>query len=153
MLDKIYKIYNKLKEKAVKDPRSKCWIWPGGKSSTGYGMMQVGSKRYKVHRLMYWIYNGVYPGEKLVRHTCDNRLCFNPNHLILGTHTDNINDMVKRKRHKGGRVKGVVKVTTEKRVLIKHDRLAGYSISCIARKYGISRSYVDDIIHDRKKQK
>lgn len=144
------KIFNKLKSKRVKNPGCSCWIWPGGKSSTGYGMMTIGAKRYKVHRLMYWVYNGEHPGEQLVRHTYDNRLCFNPKHLILGSHSDNINDMVERKRHRGGCVKGVVKVTPVTRVLIKHDHFAGYSITVIARKYGISRSYVDDIVHDRK---
>jgi hypothetical protein len=34
----------------------------------------------------------------LVRHTCDNPICVNPKHLILGNHADNANDAAKRLR-------------------------------------------------------
>jgi hypothetical protein len=144
-------IYNTIKKKIR---RSKgCWLWTGGVSSTGYGLIRIGAKRYKVHRLMYQVAQYDDPGKLLVRHTCDNRLCCNPQHLILGTHTDNINDMVTRGRHKCGRIKGGVKVSIQDKEMIKFHRQSGLSITALAARYGISRSYVDDIIHDRKPPK
>lgn len=46
---------------------------------------------------MFFLINGFYP--PVVRHSCDNRKCINPEHLIAGTVSDNIQDMIERKRH------------------------------------------------------
>lgn len=52
------------------------------------------------HRLSWeWTHKQKIPKGKLVRHRCDNRLCINPEHLLLGTQQDNIMDMVGRGRH------------------------------------------------------
>lgn len=61
------------------------------------------------HRHSYRKHHGDIPSDKCVRHTCDNRRCINPNHLILGTWQENIRDRDRRKRtaigEKNGRSK------------------------------------------------
>lgn len=36
--------------------------------------------------------------DELTRHTCDNPQCCNPDHLLIGTHQDNVDDMIARGR-------------------------------------------------------
>lgn len=75
-----------------------CWNWSGTISKWGYGVFKKYRKHYRAHRLSYCIYNGDIPSGLIVRHTCDNKKCVNPNHLLLGTFQDNSNDMVERGR-------------------------------------------------------
>jgi hypothetical protein len=35
-----------------------------------------------------------------VMHTCDVRACVNPDHLVLGTQSDNMMDALRKKRNK-----------------------------------------------------
>src|ERR1044071_8669327 len=56
-------------------------------------------KNIKIFRHMYATHKGPIPNGLLVRHTCDNRLCINPDHLLLGTVADNVKDMIERGRH------------------------------------------------------
>jgi len=74
-----------------------CWLWQGKLETTGYGRIVCGNKRYGVHQLAYMIFNGDIPQGKIVRHTCDNKNCMNPKHLVLGNHQDNALDLMQRK--------------------------------------------------------
>ncbi len=81
-----------------------CWIWVGkGKSGGGYGQIKIKGKNVSAHRFSYELHNGRIPkGDgyhgTCVLHTCDNRLCVNPQHLWLGTNADNIHDMERKGR-------------------------------------------------------
>lgn len=79
-----------------------CMMWL--KSTNGkYGQQWVGDIRTSAHRLSYQFFNGVIPDGQLVRHTCDNKLCVAPLHLILGTVQDNTDDMIERQGHPNSR--------------------------------------------------
>ena len=81
------------------DQSTRCWNWTGAMSS-GYGVMMVGGKRDKVHRISAWIYKGFDRTSGLqVLHHCDNRKCFNPKHLFIGTHLDNMRDAHRKGRN------------------------------------------------------
>lgn len=80
-----------------------CWEWQGGKNNIGYGLIRDGNKMRTVHRVSYEEHNNVkIPKYKCVCHTCDNMLCVNPAHLWIGSQQDNMQDMVKKDRHRFG---------------------------------------------------
>ena len=62
----------------------------------------LGKKKGYSRPMSRWIYectnNCSILKNILVRHTCDNPSCINPNHLILGTAKDNVHDAIERDR-------------------------------------------------------
>lgn len=79
-----------------------CWNWTGCRNNRGYGKMHYRGKNQYVHRLSASFYLRYDLKSKLqVLHRCDNPACFNPKHLFIGTHADNMRDCVKKGRHDG----------------------------------------------------
>lgn len=72
-----------------------CWNVISHKNGKPYPIY----RGIRCHKLMYEKHNGEVPKGKVIRHTCDNYRCCNPEHLILGSQRDNVIDMVKRERN------------------------------------------------------
>lgn len=77
-----------------------CHIFTGGKDRCGYGMLKVGGRKISTHKLMYLLVNGDFDQKNLeLMHICDNPACMNPEHLIPGTHKQNMHDCISKGRH------------------------------------------------------
>lgn len=70
------------------------------KDRYSYPVVTRRNKRQDMHRYSYGLHNGRIPHNMVVRHKCDNNMCINPEHLELGTVTDNNHDTMERGRHK-----------------------------------------------------
>lgn len=86
--------------------KDECWDWVGNSFNVqGYGRFSIGNKngggiRYISNRIAYFL---TYPKDNqdfVVRHSCDNKKCCNPNHLSLGTYSDNSID-IREKNNQG----------------------------------------------------
>lgn len=77
---------------------SGCWLWTGGLSGKRYGSLGYYGKSERAHRASYKEFVGPIPEGLHVMHTCDNTICINPKHLVLGTHTENMQDKIKKGR-------------------------------------------------------
>lgn len=75
-----------------------CWIWTGSThKKQGYGYINsVGNKPLRAHVLSYRLFKGPVPKGLDVRHTCDMRCCVNPDHLLIGTRKQNMEDAERR---------------------------------------------------------
>lgn len=77
-----------------------CWPWRGAKRGE-YGCVRADGSNKAAHRVAYEIKVGKIPDGLELRHSCDNPPCCNPVHLLIGTHTDNMQDMRDRGRGYG----------------------------------------------------
>lgn len=82
-------------------PESGCWEWQGFLNHQGYGQTSYRGRNVGVHRLSFLLHFGAIPDALQVLHKCDNRICWNPEHLWLGTLQDNLNDMKAKGRSHG----------------------------------------------------
>jgi len=76
-----------------------CHLWTGCKWKNGYGYVRIKGKCVPAHRYIYELYRVKIPKGYDLLHICDNPSCVNPQHLVPGTHTDNMRDMVAKGRN------------------------------------------------------
>ena len=78
-------------------------------------------KAHYLHRYVYTVNKGEIPQGLTVRHTCHNTNCINPEHLIIGTHAENVADRVAAGRSAVGEQNGRSKLKTTQVIEIRND--------------------------------
>jgi len=131
-----------------------CWEWKRPPAKTGYGQLNIGGKPITSHRLSWIINKGKIPRGMCVCHHCDNRRCVRPDHLFLGTISDNNADMKKKGRARGGSLPGELsphaKLTFKKAEAIRREydpNVRGKTGVSLARKYGVGESTVYRVLN------
>ena len=79
-----------------------CVEFAGARIRFNYGTIGHAGKNLKAHRAAWMVHFGEIPAGCFVLHRCDNPPCINPAHLFLGTHKDNMRDMVCKRRQAVG---------------------------------------------------
>jgi hypothetical protein len=133
-----------------------CWEWTGTRGSNGYGMLTLrvdGKWRHGLaHRIAYAVFIAPLPETGVIMHTCDNRGCVRPDHLRLGTQSQNIRDMFdKGRRSSDGYARGErshkSSLTARDVAQIKATYTGKYGqVSALARVYGITPQAMTAII-------
>jgi hypothetical protein len=134
-------------QNSVVHPGSRCWHWTGATDKDGYGVLSLSSphRSCRASRFSYQVFKGPIPDGLLVLHTCDVTGCVNPDHLFIGTYTDNVLDCKNKNRladTKGER-HGRAKLTDEQ---VRQIRQWKGTQGSAARYFGVCQQTISNIV-------
>ena len=86
----------RLQKRTIIDKETNCWIWQGDETR-GHGRIKIDYIHFFNHRISMFLYNDNFDliNGPQVNHKCNNKLCWNPEHLYIGTSSQNQLDSVK----------------------------------------------------------
>lgn len=157
-----WNLRKEFERRAYPEAISGCWLWHGGISSSGYGVLGTGRRgqTIRAHRYAYETFVGPLVEGLDVCHKCDVRACVNPDHLYLGTRKENMQDAVRRGRICAGERRARVSARGERhgntrlteldvRCIRNLRHIWGEKLEHIAWAFGISVTSVSAIINRR----
>ncbi|ARK86072.1 hypothetical protein BOC42_00460 [Burkholderia pseudomallei] len=133
-----------------------CWLWTGAKLPRGYGRFYFDGKPRYAHRVSVVLHGGAVADDALVMHSCDNPSCVNPDHLSVGTQTENMRDAASKGRTVnsqdwGGEKNPKAKLTSSQRAELIARAMTGECNRALATNYGITITRVQQIVRQSKR--
>lgn len=140
-----------------------CWPWmgvrlapnPNNPERPTYGTFYLHKRDpYCANRIAYFLTHREDPGMLCTLHSCDNPPCRNGSHISSGTHSDNVADMISKKRNRpiyGERHPGSVMSDLQRSESLKMF-LDGVTSKRIAAHFGLNRETVKSAIYAMRKQ-
>jgi hypothetical protein len=125
-----------------------CWEWQGS-TSMGYGYLYLDGRQQRAHRVAYMLFVGLIPDDLCVLHTCDNRRCCCPQHIVLGTRAQNMREMYERGRSSTSdqrKTFGRRKLTEADVRLIDKRYDEGWSQTKIAKSFGVHQTAISKVL-------
>jgi hypothetical protein len=98
----IAETWERLQREAIHNEKDCVLVVKGYPIGIGYRACRADNKSWYVHHLADYIARGSPKVGTVLLHSCDNPNCINPNHIIRGTHADNVADKVSKRRHDYG---------------------------------------------------
>lgn len=139
------------------DKSGECWEWQAYRMPWGYGRFGCADgKTRTAHRISYEMAFGPIPEGLIVCHTCDNPPCVRPKHFFLGSHKDNAQDAVRKRRsphhanpdsyrHIARETHPMAKLTEADVATIRQLRREGYLLREIGDRFGMSQNQISRI--------
>ena len=138
----------RFEEKVELIPFSTCHWWIASVSRR-YGQIRRNGKAVPAHRAAYELYIGPIRQGMYVLHTCDHRLCVNPDHLFLGTAQDNMDDMILKGRDKKAHGSKHYSTKLTDKDILKIRSLSGVSQKEIGRMFEVTQASISLIINNK----
>lgn len=130
-----------------------CWEWIGDRiGPEGYGRLRIGGKIVLAHVYSFVSEYGPLEPGMIVRHTCDNKWCVNPAHLLSGTRKDNAQDAVERNRFNPmkGKQHYAARYEVADIIAMREEYATGQiSAKDLAAKYGGSKATILQIVNGK----
>jgi hypothetical protein len=108
-----------------------CWLWIGGKLNNGYGVASIGAGKTELAHRAVARWQGL-DMSGVIRHVCDNPSCVRPGHMVAGSQSDNMIDMMSRNRRKNvftiEQVKDIRSKTLTRAEYAKKYKVSEYTI-------------------------
>jgi hypothetical protein len=129
-----------------------CWEWQGSIRDDGYGYFCWTEKHIQyAHIASYELFVGRRKGLD-VCHSCDNTKCVNPYHLWLGTHTQNMQDMLRKGRRKtlygiDNPSSKLTKEVVEKIRYLYNEK--HYTQKRLGKKFSVTQANIWNIVHNK----
>lgn len=133
-----------------------CWLWQGG-TVQGYGSFTFPELReYRAHRISYRLAHNKKPIPDglgvLHKISCHNRGCVNPNHLYLGTHSQNCLDSIENGTHPSFTCHGEnahhAKLSEAQAIRVLKEYRRG-NVKQLAQEFAVSEACLHDIRQGR----
>ena len=115
---------------------------------SGYGFFRTPARHELAHRVSYRLFNGVLDTRDIM-HKCDVPKCVNPEHLVLGSRFENMQDAKLKGRLSIGEKHGGSKLTSDQVDLIKQSTKLQREIAV---DFGITQSHVSCLKSGKKWQ-
>lgn len=133
---------------------NECWIFSGKIYKNGYGCFRINCHDFLAHKISWLLSYGKKIDGLVIMHSCNNRLCVNPNHLSMGTYSENLQYMVKcgRNNPPRGERNHRYKITEKDVKDIRLYSMAGIAPYVIAKIFDISKPQTYRIINGKRRK-
>jgi hypothetical protein len=131
-----------------------CWEWIGQrkKDRFDYGLIWIGDRQKRAHRVSYEVHKGPIPEGLDILHSCDNPPCINPDHLFVGTRGENCQDAASKNRFPINEKHWITKLSVKQ---VNEIRILGKYLTYveISKKFDVNPGTISRIISRTRRAK